>query len=858
MKRFPRSPDFYTKISVRDVLVTMVLVGQALVATLLVSFANMILLSLAVVLFQWPQLILVAKSPITTLLAGTLASQAITVALLLLPMWRDAMDHLIQDSSVRLLRIAAVALTLTGLVATTSLLEHENNVRPGCAVAGATTALAAGLALMIVTWPLLDPLVGEDEWMVEPLLSDSEESSDEDDEESQGNLAQPVDVNHRELHDDAYRLLENGDEEQGLDEEQAAEEEPTSRLRGTRRLLQLAKPEMVYLYAGCSVLLLRLPFSLSIPHFVSSTLSAVASGDFARARIEILSLFLAGTIDAFLDFWCVFLFGYANQRIVKGVRNDLFRHLIRQEVSFFDQSSSGELASRLQSDWYVNGCTVNRRQSLLRLTHVINSSEMAGDLTWFFRFSIESVVRITGIASYMLIRSPTLAACALSIAPVVAVVNKWYGNWLSKNATAVQDALAEANSVAQEALANIRTVVAFAAERLESRRYETKIQRQYQLNVRQLFMTGVYYMVICTFLMNTIVQGSLLWVGMVLIRQHRLTAEVLLAFMLYQGQLQSETMNLFQAYSSLIKSSGAGDKVFALLDRKPPPPSINNETVQAEDRSMVGSDDVPNQYTVEFKRVSFYYPSRPQHMVLSQLNLVIPKGATLAIIGKSGCGKSTMIALLQRFYDPTSGSILINDVDLRSMDLILHRRHIGVVTQDPTLFRGTVLENITYGCQATRAEAVEAAKLANAHEFITSFPSGYDTPVGDRGVQLSGGQLQRIALARALVKKPSLLLLDEATSALDNESEQVVQAALDDLLKQQREKSSSGECATTTVIIAHRLRTVRNADIIAVIDKGQVAELGNHKMLMSLNGLYRNMVQHAGSDGVLPEQYYPT
>ena len=209
-----------------------------------------------------------------------------------------------------------------------------------------------------------------------------------------------------------------------------------------------------------------------MPHFVSTTLAALANHDFGGARHEIRLLLLAGTIDAALDFWGFFLFGYANQRIVRGLRVDLFRRLLGQDVAFFDQHSSGELSSRLNSD----------------------CSEMAGDLTWFFRFSIESTVRITGITAYMLVRSPLLGACALSIVPAVAVVNKLYGDWLRKNAEQVQDALAEANAVAQEALANVRTVLAFAAERQECTRYETKIERQYLLNVQQLYMTAAYYM----------------------------------------------------------------------------------------------------------------------------------------------------------------------------------------------------------------------------------------------------------------------------------------------------------------------------------------------------------------------------
>jgi len=521
----------------------------------------------------------------------------------------------------------------------------------------------------------------------------------------------------------------------------------TSRIRGTKRLIKLAKPQVFYLYLGCAVLLVRLPFSLSIPHFVSTTLGALARGDFTGARMEILLLFILGTMDAALDFWCVFLFGYAKERIVRGVRIDTFASILRQEITFFDKHTSGELSSRLSSD----------------------CGEMAGDLTWFFRFSIESVVRITGITAYMLVRCPLLGACALSIVPFVAVVNKKYGDWLRKNAIAVQTALAQANSVAQEAISCVRTVVAFAAEKFEYEKYTDKIDVQYRLNVRQLFMTGVYYMAISTFLINTCVQAALLLIGTALIEHGRLTPEVLLAFMLYQGQLQNETLNLFNSYSSLIKSSGAGDKVFGLLDRKPPAPGTGSPAVLAVLQQENDADEEADaQKTIEFRNVSFFYPSRPSHNVLTGLNLVIPAGKTLALVGSSGCGKSTVIGLLQRYFDPTDGAVLLDDTDLRSIDIWAHRRHIGTVTQDPVLFSGTILSNILYGSPSTTLEqAIEAAKLANAHGFISSFPEGYYTPCGERGIALSGGQKQRIAIARAIVKRPSTLLLDEATSSLD-------------------------------------------------------------------------------------------
>lgn len=602
------------------------------------------------------------------------------------------------------------------------------------------------------------------------------------------------------------------------------------RITGTKRLIKLAGPQSFYLYVGCIVLLIRLPFSMSIPHFVSETIGDLAKGDYDEAMHNIYLLLSLGTIDAALDFWCVFLFGLTNLKITKGVRIDTFSAILRQEIAFFDVNTSGDLASRLNSD----------------------TGEMAFDLTWFFRFSIESVVRITGYVTYMMVRSPKLGLCTVSVVPFCAIVNMKYSHWLSKNSLNVQNALAQANSVAQEAFSCIRTVIAFASEEMESDKYKEKIEHHYMLNVKQIFAQGFYYMVVSTFLINTVVQASLLYVGKNLIQTDQLSAEVLLAFMLYQSKLQNEVQNLFNSLTSLIKSSGAGDKVFELLDRVVPEPGTGNERVLV-DRASCASDanrcddsECDDLMDIRLCDIHFSYPSRPEQKILNGLSLNIPAGKTVAFVGSSGCGKSTVVGLLQRFYDPDSGRIFINGKNLKNIDLKRHRQRIGVVTQDPVLFTGTIFDNITYGKKGISEEDVmNSAKLANAHNFITGFPDGYETQVGERGASLSGGQKQRIAIARAILSKPSLLLLDEATSALDSTSEKLVQAALDSLLDKNHHM--------TTVMIAHRLQTVRNADTIVVLDKGVVIELGTHEDLVKMDGTYRRMVARAESDdGVLP------
>jgi len=522
----------------------------------------------------------------------------------------------------------------------------------------------------------------------------------------------------------------------------------TSRITGTRRLIKLAGPHSHYIFIGCIVLLIRLPFSLSIPHFVATTLSYLNKANYVLAKRNVLLLLLFGTIDAALDFWCIYLFDAANLNIVRTVRLDTFAAVLRQDVAFFDTTPTGDLTSRLNSD----------------------CGEMGNDLTWFFRFGTESTVRIAGIVAYMLIRCPKLGLCAISVVPIVALVNKWYGDWLHRSAVGVQTALADANAVAQEAFSCVRTVLATASEGYEAERYRGRVQRHYALALRQVVARGVYYMAISTFLINTCVQGLLLYVGTVLVKRGEVGSDVVLAFMLYQSQLQGEVLNLFNSFTSLIKSSGAGAKVFELLDRDTPPPGIGAVSVQAEGGGAVECEPGQPGCEVRLERVRFTYPSRPEDQVLSDLTLNIPAGKTLAIVGKSGCGKSTIVNLLQRLYDPTSGHITIDGIDLKNIDLLSHRRRIGVVTQDPVLFSGTVRSNILYGSRGGGGEVEEgrtvvaAAKLANAHGFVEGFPDEYETEIGERGVQLSGGQKQRIAIARAIFSTPSLLLLDEATS----------------------------------------------------------------------------------------------
>ena len=594
---------------------------------------------------------------------------------------------------------------------------------------------------------------------------------------------------------------------------------------GTLQLLRIARPHRGWLYTGCTVLLVRLPCSLSIPHWVAETIGALSASDYTRANWCVIYLMVLGSADALLDFWCVYLFGVAQQRIIRGLRLDLFGAILRQDISFFDATKSGEITSRLTAD----------------------CAEMANDLTWVFRFTIEALVRIGGILGYMFYRSWRLGLLALAIVPITALINRFYATFMHHNQQAVQAALAEANSVAQEAIAAIRTVASFAMEGGEHRKYTSRVDVYFRLILRQFVVQGIYFAVCNTFLVNACVQASLLAYGGYLHSRGLCSPHVLLAFMLYQGQLQEYFQNLFNSFTSLLKSSGAAAKVFEYVERRPcyqqggsvtldpPPPEATRGSVALGVglRRQQLPVDGGRGCRVDLTDVWFRYPTRPEAAVLRGLSLEIPSNGCVALVGASGHGKSTVFGLLSHFYEAERGLVAIDGVEVPRIPHAELHAVVAIVSQDPVLMSGSVEANITYGVgsqmvltdaarDALRERVLASATAANAHGFISELQDQYQTLVGERGVQMSGGQKQRIALARCLMQDPRLLLLDEATSALDRESEKAVQLALD--------KAMVGR---TTLLTAHRLSTVYHAERIAVLHMGRLVEQGSHDELMA-------------------------
>jgi len=616
-------------------------------------------------------------------------------------------------------------------------------------------------------------------------LSQREAHVEFQDEEDRGETVQSSNDQNDVLEEENYNF----------ENETSAETERRLKRHWTR-LFSIGGPEKNHLAIGCAALLVRLPCSLAVPHYVSVLIMTTAGAGIHDPYFTyyVVVLCVTGIIDSVLDFFCVFLFARVQQRIVRALRSNVYRNVLMQEIAFFDVMKHGDLTSRLNAD--------------------IN--EMANDLSWVFRFTIESIVRVGGITIYMIIFAPRLAAVALTLIPLNSFLSKIYSKWIRKNQAQVQLALADSNAHSSEALNGIRTVKTFGGEDFEHSRYYACNQRYYELNVKQNMITATYYSVIYTFLMNFVVQTSLVCFGVYL----ETPSNTLIAFMFYRGMLQEWVSNLLNSYTQMMKGMGASQRVFFLLERKPRV-------------SPTGEKEATPSPNLLFDRVAFEYRTRKNVQVLKSISFEVQPGELIAIVGRSGSGKSTIFHLLLNLYEPTGGQITMDDIPIHQLPRKFLLSKISIVAQEPLLFSGSILQNIQYNGTFTLEKCMQAAKDANAMDFISLLPNGINTEVGEKGVQLSGGQKQRIAIARALVRKPAILLLDEATSSLDSESEAIVQAAL--------EKAMKGR---TTLVIAHRLSTVRDAGTIIVLDKGTLVEKGNHDSLMEQGGIYKKLVDN--------------
>jgi len=578
-------------------------------------------------------------------------------------------------------------------------------------------------------------------------------------------------------------------------------------LRQLRRLLTFLRPyRRQFTFAMVGVLVssgLGLVFPRVMGSLVDSALVPEVGANVSR--LDSIALLLLGVflVQGAFNYVRIYYLSAIGEGIVADLRSQVYAHIMTLPVRFFDSRKTGEITSRLTSDVSVVQSTV--------------SSSLAS--------AISQAITLIGGLVLMFVASVTLSAVVLSFLPIAIVAAAIFGRRLRRISTHYQDKVADANASAEEAIAANRVVKWFTAEETEIRRYVGKVQESYRVALRRARLRALFSPFVQFVGFGTI--ALVMWIGGRQVLNNSLTAGELVTFLLYTLTVAGSIGAFTGLYGSLQEALGASQRIFELLgEQRGIEDPVSPVTIEAVEGRIT------------FEDVGFRYSDRDID-VLDSMNLEVAPGEVVALVGPSGAGKSTIVQLIPRFFDPTSGRILIDGVDLRDLRLRDLRSYMAAVPQETQLFSGTIMENLLLAKpEATVAEVHAAAEAANAHDFIESFPSGYETIVGERGVKLSGGQRQRVAIARALLNDPRILILDEATSSLDSESEATVQEALDRLMM-----------GRTTLVIAHRLSTVRNADRLAVIDGGQIVQEGNHEQLLAEGGLYADLYHLQFRDG---------
>ena len=584
-------------------------------------------------------------------------------------------------------------------------------------------------------------------------------------------------------------------------ETEAADKKKVTRegLRKTLKIFEFVLPYRGTFALGLVMLVLSTGTSLGLLWLFGEIVDAAqgkSSFTINQVTLAIVSILV---FQAIFSFFRVYLFSRVSEQVMADVRTATYRKIITLPIFFFEQRRVGELTSRLTSD-------ISQLQDVLSLT-----------LAEFIR----QVATLTiGIAVILFI-SPKLTVFMLATFPVLIVAALVFGRFIRKLSKKAQDALANANVVVEETLQSINVVKAFTNERFEVGRYSSALQQVIDNALRAARFRGIFVSFIIFALFGGIL--GVLWFGAGLVAQGEMSIGELTRFVLFTGFIGGAVGGMGDMYAQIQRTIGASERIREILQE---PSEVD---VQGESRPaprIVGD--------IAFHQVQFADPSRKDVEVLKGVSLNVPAGRKVALVGYSGAGKSTIVQLLMRYHRPDAGEILIDNQPIDSFDLTGLRQNIGVVPQEVILFGGTIAENIAYGKPgAGEAEIREAARKANALDFILSFPEGLQTIVGERGVKLSGGQRQRIAIARAILKDPAILILDEATSSLDAESEKLVQEALDELMQHR-----------TTIIIAHRLATIRKVDTIYVINEGRVLESGTHEELAEMeDGLYSSLIK---------------
>ncbi|CAM6128591.1 unnamed protein product [Calypogeia fissa] len=565
------------------------------------------------------------------------------------------------------------------------------------------------------------------------------------------------------------------------------------------RAISLARQEVGLILGAFVCLGVSSASGLLLPRFQGRILDHAINGDREDFKADLKLLIIFTIVTGLFEATRNLCFTVVGKRVLKTLQDRLFMGVVRQDIAYFDGTTSGELTSRLTND----------------------VSSMAEPINWMLSSVVRNLIALLGAFILCFSISWKLSMLAFTTMAPIMHITAVYSRWSRELNRKRYALLAEANSAASEALGNVRTVRAFSTEDVEIDRFKSKTLAAMQKGVRDAFAYAGAVAVNDWLDLGASV--LILWYGGTLVMQNRMSAGRLITFELYWNQIQSAYQSIMSVLMSLTRAAGAAQRVLSLVDALP--------DIDPNAGTPVSSLDGE----IRLEDVHFHYQMRPQHPVLTGVSLHVGQGQVCALVGRSGGGKSTIVHLLMRFYDPARGRILLDGWDLRHLNLKSVHKHMGLVAQDTQMFACSIEENITYGLTKYRVEDIEeAARYAHAHDFIMRFPDGYATRVGERGVRLSGGQRQRIAIARMLLRRPKILLLDEATSSLDTESEALVQQALDRLIS---------EGGRTVVLVAHRLSTVRNADMIAVMEKGSVVEQGQHDELLERNGVYQKLVR---------------
>lgn len=568
-----------------------------------------------------------------------------------------------------------------------------------------------------------------------------------------------------------------------------------SLLHTLKDIFALSKPYRVRFYLATVAVLVASAIWLTVPLGLRELIDAVFEvGNRSLLNWLAIGLFVLFIMQSLFSFLGNYHLEWVGERVITDLRKKVYEHLHKLGFRFYENRRLGEITSRLTND--VGSIRTALTDSLPQLFTITFS--------------------LIGSVSLMIVLNWRLSLVIFVTVPLITIATRYFGQKIRKLSRNIQDDLADSTAVAEDALGAVRLVKAFVREDYEVKRYSTAVERLFKTARRKVVLTQLFWSGVGIMFMTTLV--IIFWYGGVEVLAGRLTAGDLVAFIIYALNISRSVSQTSRLYAAVNTAAGASERIFELLDEKP---EISDS---ATAKTITHADGAIRAANIRFS----YEEDQP---VLKDISFEAAAGETIALVGPSGAGKTTLLNLIPRFYDPQEGAIFIDGTNIREYKVKSLREQISIVPQEVHLFGTSVKENIRYGkLEAADEQVIAAAKAANAHDFISAMPQGYDSMIGEKGVKLSGGQRQRLAIARAILKNPAILLLDEATSSLDSESEAQVQDALYRLMQDR-----------TTFVIAHRLSTVQHADRILVLEDGRIIETGTHTELIEYNGLYSHL-----------------